>query len=195
MARWVGDLIAAMEALSPEQDPYRDPGYGPFRRASFDPKRITVHHFDHNGLSPVGREIKRTVSALTAIGCRVEAWRPSGLRRSAEIWAAKLAETGDPSVLALLGDGAPIDLLGEWLRMPFGRSKHGFIPMLMASLERLSNLSAARTRMLSENGRPHARPFRHRRDSGHHRWRGSARDRARLRDPLPAAGCVRPLFL
>jgi fatty acid amide hydrolase 2 len=152
MARTVEDLTAMMRVLSPPVDPYRDADRAPFAARSIDPAKTRVFTFDGTGLARVDRDMKaalgKTADALSDAGFQVESWKPKGLARSAEIWSAKLAVTGDPTVREFLGDGTPIDLGREWARWPFRKSNHPLISLLMASLESVSHMGKARTQKL-----------------------------------------------
>ena len=154
MARTVEDLTAMMEVLSIRRDPHRDAGSGPFSPLEIDPRDVTVYHFDGTGLARVDSDMRgalqRTAAALQDAGFRVEPWKPAGLIRSAEIWGAKLAVTGDPSVREFLGNGEPIPLAREWAKWPLRRSKHAFISLAMATLEGVTKLTPRRTEALLE---------------------------------------------
>jgi len=152
MGRTIDDLVAMMEVLSIEDDPFRDPDQARFRRRHIAPEKIRVLYFEGTGLARVSRGMKRALSetaqALEYAGFQVQAWAPSMLHRSAEIWGAKLAVTGDPSVSEFLGNGVPISLLGEWARWPLRRSRHSLISLVMASGEALTHASEAQAHRL-----------------------------------------------
>jgi len=154
MGRTIADLTAMMEVLSIEDDPYRDADRPRFQRRAIDPSRIRVFHFDGTGLARVSRDMRRalaeTAKALEYAGFQVEPWAPSRLHRAAEIWGAKLAVTGDPTVREFLGNGVPISLLAEWSRWPLRRSRHSLISLIMASGEALTHASEAQaTRLIA----------------------------------------------
>jgi fatty acid amide hydrolase 2 len=153
MARTVEDLIAMMTVLSPTEDPHRDVAHGPFRPLPpVDPRTVTVYYFASNGLARPSREmvhnVERTAGALREAGFQTVPWRPEGIHRAAEIWAAVMSDADDHSVRELLGDGEPVDLLGQWLRKPFGRSNHPLSSLLMGSFEKLARITDRRTREL-----------------------------------------------
>ncbi|MBW2528639.1 MAG: amidase [Deltaproteobacteria bacterium] len=153
MARTVDDLVAMMTAFSPDIDPHRDPDHGPFRPlGSIDRSKVTVYYFASNGLARPSREmaqtIEQTARALGEAGFRTEPWRPAGMRRAAEIWGAVVSDAGDQSVRELLGNGQPVDLVGEWLRKPLGRSNHPFTSLVMGTFERLARVTEQRTTQL-----------------------------------------------
>lgn len=152
MGRTVDDLAAMMEVLSPPQDRHRDAGRPAFARRPIDPAKVRVFHFDGTGLATVDRDMKaalhKTADALSDEGFQVEAWKPAGLLRSAEIWTAKLAVTGDPTVREFLGDGTPIALGEQWRRWPLRRADHPLISLIMATLEGVTHMGHERTRAL-----------------------------------------------
>ena len=152
MGRTIEDLTAMMEVLSLEDDPYRDADQPRFQRRSIQPGKIRVFTFEGTGLARVSRDMKRalseTASALEYAGFQVEEWAPSRLNRAAEIWGAKLAVTGDPSVSEFLGNGQPISLLSQWARWPFRRANHSLISLIMASGEALTHASESQAEHL-----------------------------------------------
>ena len=154
MARTVEDVVSMMEVLSVKDDPHRDAGRPPFQRLDISPQEVTVYYFEGTGLAPVDKDVKRalalTVDRLSDAGFAVKPWRPDNLARSAEIWGAKLAVTGDPPVRELLGNGSPISLVRQWMKWPLRRSDHALISLIMATLEGVTDLSPARTAELVE---------------------------------------------
>lgn len=144
MARSVEDLIGLMEVFSPVNDPYRDPSQSAFSPIkNLNPKDVTIYYFDDNELARPDAEVKQniseTVKRLATQGFRAEPWCPPGLKRSAEIWAAKIAVSGNCSIQELLGNGEKINLISEWFRSLFGRSNHQFSSLIMATFEGLSS--------------------------------------------------------
>ena len=153
MARRVEDLVTMMEVFSPEEDPHRDPGRPPFRRArGLEPREVPVYYFESNGLTRVDREVadaqRAAVDALARRGFRVERWRPRALFRSVELWTTLVAGSAEDTVRELLGNGAPIPLVREWTRLPFGRARHPFYSLLMATAEGITATSPPRARAL-----------------------------------------------
>lgn len=153
MGRSTRDLIALMEALSLDDDPHRDLGRPRFRALTgLRPEEVTIHWFDDNGIASPSDELRenleRTVLRLEGIGFRTERFRPLKMPRAAEIWGAVISTSEEESVREILGNGAPIDLWREWLRLPLGRSNHFFISLMMASLERVAKLTPGRTAKL-----------------------------------------------
>ena len=157
MARSVADLEAMMEVFSPAQDPHRDEGQVHFAKmAAPDPKEVTVYYFENNGLTFVSDAVKRAVgeavSALAKRGHRVEAWRPPGLWRAAELWMSQVSRSSSESVRELLGDGSPIPLAKEWWKMARGKSNHPLYSLVMASLESVGESSDERSQKLRAHG-------------------------------------------
>jgi len=154
MGRTIEDVTAMMEVLSTDEDPYRDDDRSRFTRREIDPKDIRVFHFEGTGLARVSRDMKRalgeTATALEYAGFQVESWKPPNMHRAAEIWGAKLAVTGDPSVSEFLGNGKPIPMLAEWAKWPLRTSNHTFISLVMASGEALTHASDAQAQALIE---------------------------------------------
>ncbi len=154
MGRTIEDLTQMMEVLSTDEDPYRDADRPRFQRREIDPADIRVFHFLGTGLARVSRDVKRavgeTASALESAGFQVEAWKPPNVHRAAEIWGAKLAVTGDPTVSEFLGNGESIPMLAEWAKWPLRRSNHTFISLFMAAGEALTHASDAQASQLIE---------------------------------------------
>jgi fatty acid amide hydrolase 2 len=158
MARSVADLEAMMEVFSPADDPYRDKGRARFSTMPApDPGAVTVYYFESNGLTPVSAAVKRSineaVSALEKRGHRVEAWRPKGIWRAAELWMCLVSRSSEDSVRALLGDGIPISCAKEWGKTALGRSNLPLYALIMASLERVGRSSEKRFVQLREHAR------------------------------------------
>lgn len=157
MGRSAEDLIAVMEVLSLARDTHRDPGRPPCRRLEgLKPEEVTVHWFTDNGLAEVASDVREgvetAVRALESLGFRCAYWKPEGISRSAEIWGAIVSTCEEESVREILGNGAPIDLLSQWLRWPLGRSDHFLISLIMATFERAAKLTPARTAALVQLG-------------------------------------------
>jgi len=151
MARTVEDMVAMMEVFSPEDDPHRDPGRGPFRRAEgLRPEDITVHWFESNGMTPaddeVRADVRRTADGLAGMGFRVEEWRPPGMPLSFALWLAKVSSTGDPSVRELLGNSHAISLRRELANAFFGRSRHSPGALFLAALDSFGSKAPGWTR-------------------------------------------------
>jgi fatty acid amide hydrolase 2 len=153
MGRSARDLAALMEVMSPAEDPFRDRLRDPFQKVErLRPEEITIHWFDDNGLvdvdSSVRDNVERTVLGLEQVGFKSVRWCPEGMHRAAEIWGAKVSTSDVVSVRELLGNGDPIDLLTEWLRLPLGKSNHFLISLVMATFEFVAKLTPARTEAL-----------------------------------------------
>lgn len=153
MGRSTRDLVALMEVLSPADDPHRDAGRPRFSPISeLRPSDVTIYWFDDNGIASPSEELRenleRTVLRLEGLGFRTQRYRPRRMPRAAEIWGAVISTSEEESVREILGNGAPIDLWREWLRLPLGRSNHFLISLLMASLERVAKLTPGRTAKL-----------------------------------------------
>jgi fatty acid amide hydrolase 2 len=152
MARTVDDLDAMLHVVSPEADPHRDIGRAAYASRTIDPTEMRVYTFDGTGLARVSEDMKaalrRTESELRSAGFTVERWTPPGLRRSADMWGAKLAVTGDPPIKEFLGNGEPINLLGQWARWPLRRANHSLISLIMASGEVLTHTGQRRMEQL-----------------------------------------------
>ena len=153
MGRSTRDLIALMEVLSPADDPHRDAGRPRFSPLSgLQPSDVTIYWFDDHGIASPSEELRenleRTVLRLEGLGFRSQRYRPKRMPRAAEIWGAVISTSEEESVREILGNGAPIELWREWLRLPLGRSNHFLISLLMASLERVAKLTPGRTAKL-----------------------------------------------
>ncbi len=140
MARRVGDLIRAMEVLSPDDDPDRDAGRGRFRRmGALSPRDVTIYYYTYDGLTPVDPEleagVESTVRALRERGFRVEPWRPSATNLAPLLWVGNLADSAPETLSEIINDGRKRSLLREWAKLPFGRSVHPFYSLLVASFE------------------------------------------------------------
>jgi fatty acid amide hydrolase 2 len=141
MARTVADLRAVMPILmGPDgEDSSVDPRE--WRDDEIDPNDVTVYWFDDNGImspSPAIRDaVRSTVESLRASGCRVVQWRPPGIENSLQIWANAIASAGGPKFNEVVGDGAAIDLIAQWLRWPLRRADH-ILPVLgLATIEKI----------------------------------------------------------
>ncbi|MFO0725766.1 MAG: amidase family protein [Myxococcota bacterium] len=158
MGRSVKDLETLMEAVSLNVDPHRDLGRPPFeRRRDLTPAEVTVHWFVDNGIADPSEELSRniedTVLLLEDLGFRTARFRPEKMPRAAEIWGAIISTSAEETVRDLLGNGHPIDLWRQWLRLPLGRSDHSFISLAMATLEGLAHLTPGRTERLIAMGK------------------------------------------
>jgi fatty acid amide hydrolase 2 len=75
--------------------------------------------------------------ALARRGSRVEMRQLAELRRSQAIAGAMLLEAGDLALESALGDGEPIGLAREWLRLALRRSDHTYPPLVAATEARI----------------------------------------------------------
>jgi fatty acid amide hydrolase 2 len=140
MARRVRDLAAAMEVLSLDDDPDRDPDQCRFERLrGLHPRDITIHYYTSDGLTPVDPELDAAVESLAedlrATGFRVSPWRPSGTELAPLLWIGNLAASSPETLSEIINDGRKRSLLREWAKLPFGRSVHPLYALLVASFE------------------------------------------------------------
>jgi len=164
MGRTVQDLETMMQVLSVDADPHADADVPRFQPLAVNPEEVTVHWFVDNGVPLSGRcepavrdAVEGTVRSLARQGFRTERYEPSHLSLSAEIWGARLATTGDPTVAQLLGHEGIATLLAEWAKWPTRRSKHQLISLIMATFEpvthvegRMRSMNAAADEMRAE---------------------------------------------
>lgn len=141
MARTIEDLRAVLPILMGPDGHDTSVDAHAFIDDEVDPSTITVHWFDDNGImtpSPAIREcVRRAVESLRARGCTVVQYRPPGIERSLQIWANAIASAGGPKFNEVIGDGATIDLLAEWMRWPVRKSSH-ILPVLgLATIEKI----------------------------------------------------------
>jgi len=144
MARRVRDLTAAMEVLSPHDDPDRDPGRARFRELSgVTPQDVTIYYYTGDGLTPVDPELDAGVEALAddlrAQGFRVEPWRPTGTRLGPLLWIGNLAASSPETLSEIINDGRKRSLLREWAKLPLGRSVHPLYSLLVASFDQAAS--------------------------------------------------------
>jgi fatty acid amide hydrolase 2 len=156
MARSVADLEAMMEVFSPAEDAARDGDRPAFQKMSTpDPREVTVYYFESNGLTRVSSGVKRAIheacAAFSKRGYRVEAWRPAGMWRAAEIWMSLVSRSSAESLRELLGDGTRIPLMREWSRFARGRANHPLYALVMASLEGLGESNDKRALELRDH--------------------------------------------
>ncbi len=141
ICRRAEDLAPLMNVLT--EGRFGDPG-------AVDPKAIEVVSIEDNGRTSVSASLRRAQEeacrALAAMGAKVRYERLPELERSLEIWSAMLHTAGGPSFAELLGDGAPVSALPEFLRWIAGRSPHTLPAIGLAAFEKLPYLMPDRTR-------------------------------------------------
>jgi fatty acid amide hydrolase 2 len=154
MGRTVGDVITLMQVVSTEDDPHRDAQVPAFSPRTIRPEDVTVSWFLDNGTplsgcdADVAAAMDKTVEGLASQGFRCQPWRPDNTHLAADMWGARIALTPDPSVRELLGNGTPISLATQWLRLAQRRADHQTVSLIMATFEGLSDLSESRTHAL-----------------------------------------------
>lgn len=103
-----------------------------------EPRDLTVFVVEESGRTRPGRAMRwaleRAATALGHLGARVERLTVPRLRRAVEIWAAMLAEGSETPYTHVLGDGQPISVVRELLRVPFRRSPFTAQALLIAGL-------------------------------------------------------------
>lgn len=150
MARRVRDLTAAMEVLSPHDDPDRDAGQRRFEALEgARPEDVTIYYYTGDGLTPVDPELEARVEGLAdelrRRGFRVEAWRPSGTRLGPLLWIGNLAASSPETLAEVINDGRKRSMLREWLKLPLGRSVHPLYSLLVASFDQAASPQWMRT--------------------------------------------------
>jgi fatty acid amide hydrolase 2 len=142
LARRVEDLQNVMPILAGpdgKDTSVNGPEWG--KSPVYSPQEINVYYFESNGMlapsSDVRAGVQTAVQALRERGCKVEAWRPPGIERGLEIWAAALTNSGGHKYIESLGDFGPVNLAQQWLRWPLGNSDHIFPCLALATVEQL----------------------------------------------------------
>jgi len=119
-------------------------------------KDLTVLDVEDNGLFSVSEDLKsaqrKCADFLARRGARVKKTKIELLKKSLFIWAAMLASTGGPSLSTMLGNGTPISIPLELLRLLVGRSDHIIATVVVAMLEKTIDLMPSRTEHLIELG-------------------------------------------
>ncbi len=142
LARSVEDLELAMEILSGPDGEDDAADAPPFRRLP-TPERGArrVFWYEHGqfpSTASMAAAVRRAVSAFTDRGLTAEPWRPTLLDRGVDIWFGAVRSGSAESFGHVLGDGAPIPLWRELVRLPFGRSHHTWPALATALGEVLS---------------------------------------------------------
>jgi fatty acid amide hydrolase 2 len=110
-----------------------------------------------NGLSRVDPELmraqRRLADHLASRGARVERIEIPGLARSVLVWSAMLSSAGGEEFSVLLGNGAPIPLGREVLRLLGGRSDFTGPALALALLEEIPKRFPGDTGKLVAEGR------------------------------------------
>lgn len=138
LARAVGDLFPLLQILSG--------GRARLSPESVDLSRVRVLHFTDNGEYTCGAQVRAcmedTVRELGAEGrfASVEAWSAPEFQHSSRIWFGMMAQAGGPSFSEIITESMPepgrLNLLSEWLRLPFGAAHHTMPVLSLATLER-----------------------------------------------------------
>jgi fatty acid amide hydrolase 2 len=92
--------------------------------------------------SAVQRGVRNAAEALAARGARIAELPPSRLRNAFAIWSAMLSRTEGHSYKEILGDGKPIALTRELVRLVRGRSAHTVPALSVALIEALLGWTA-----------------------------------------------------
>lgn len=140
MARTIADLRAVLPVLEGPDglDPTVDAPA--FADREVDARALRVLWFDDNGImapsDDVRGAVRASVRALEARGASVTAWRPRAIKRSIEMWATALAESGGPKFSEVIADGEGLTLLADWLKWPLRRSQHTLPVLGLLTIEK-----------------------------------------------------------
>ena len=108
-------------------------------------KGLTVIVVEENGAVKVSPDMKgalhRAARALGERGASVRSARYPALKKSFEIWSAKLEKAGGEKFGTLLGNGTPVNPVLEVARYLSGRSTHTLPAVGLALLESLSGIA------------------------------------------------------
>jgi fatty acid amide hydrolase 2 len=142
MARRAKDLMPLLRVLAgPDgEDPHcRDGALGD--PAAVDLRDVVVYPLPTNGRTSVRRSMRWAVEhaahALRHRGARVVELRVPRLRRAFEIWAGMMSAANEVPYAQVLGDGEPLQVVRELLRVPLGSPRYTTIALVLAGLDGL----------------------------------------------------------
>jgi len=119
-------------------------------------KDLTVLDVEDNGMLGVSEDLKnaqrKCADFLAKRGASVKKTRIELLKKSLFIWSAMLASTGGQDLSTMLGNGTPISIPLELLRLLVGRSDHIIATVVVALLEKMIDLLPSRKEHLIELG-------------------------------------------
>lgn len=156
MARRVEDLMPLLRVLAgPDpEDRYCEPmELGRVEDVRVD--ELTVVPLETNGRAPVSevmrKEVRRAAAALEARGATIRTMEFPRLARSLEIWACMLEDgSGGDHYDTIVGGERGIPFT-EYLKFPFGKSRHSFAPLAVSLFDKLvSRLPIDRSKIIAE---------------------------------------------
>ena len=144
LTRKVDDLMPVLKALAGPDG--KDPRCQAFELGDPNEVRVedlTVYTAPDSGFTKAWPENREALAAaakrLAAAGAKVRELDTKRLRRAFMIWSSMMATTGGPSYAEVLGDGKPLRLGRELVRMALGRSKHTFPAVAIAGVEKVTD--------------------------------------------------------
>ncbi|MFK8004386.1 MAG: amidase [Polyangiales bacterium] len=157
-ARRAEDLYPLLRLLAgpSERDSFAYPQA--LEETTVDYRALRVIHVpDDGGRTPVSGELRdaqqRVADHLASLGARVEERRVPGLKHGFEIWGAMLHAAGGTPFEELLGGDEPFRAVPEVIKLITRRSEHTLPAVLLALLERLTDLVPSHGTKMIEMGR------------------------------------------
>lgn len=99
------------------------------------------------------RAVEEAAEALQARGATVVSPELPRFRKAFSIWSAMLSEASDERYDVILGDGTPISLGREFLRLAQGRSRHTIAGLVLTLGDKLAGALPGLASSLVEEGR------------------------------------------
>lgn len=129
----------------------------PLREPHVDLDKLRVIHMPDDGRTPVSGELRdaqqRAADHLASRGAQVEELRLPAMKQGFEIWSAMLHGGGGTPFDVLMGNGERLRSGRELLRLATGRSSHTFPAVMLAVLERLTDLAPGYNEEMMARGR------------------------------------------
>ncbi len=143
MTRRVEDVMPILRTLAGPDGV--DPVTRPWTledETKIDLRDVTVYPLETNGRTRVWNRmrvaVREATDALAARGAKIGQLDLPSMRRAFEIWSAMMTTAGETLYTEVLGNGTPVALPREFLRVVRGRSRHTLPALIVAAADVLA---------------------------------------------------------